>query len=147
MERLTIEFEGAFMPKEAIEIDECDITAECKDCSEICEKANNNCKECAIQNCFNKLAAYENAADDGLLIHLPCKPGEIVWQIDKKSQKINMKIIRKIEVKIESSGNVTMLIWFTDFSYCLQTHFGKTVFKQKTEAIEALNEYLNRENT
>ena len=68
MERLTTGFECYFVPKELIEVDECNMTIECKDCWEMCEKANNNCKECAIQTAFNKLAAYEDAAEQGLLI-------------------------------------------------------------------------------
>lgn len=94
-----------------------------------------------------KAKEIEEAEKQGLLIHLPCKPGEIVYQVDKHNKKIATKIISKIEVTIQTSGNVTMLIWFNDFSYCLQTHFGKTVFKQKTEAFAALDHFLNKENT
>lgn len=81
MERLTTEFEGYFVPKEFVEVDEYNIAAECKDCWEICEKANNSCDKCAIQHCFEKLAAYENAKEQGLLLKLPCKPGDAIYKI------------------------------------------------------------------
>lgn len=85
MERLTTEFEGYSVPKEFIEVDKYDIAAECKDCWEICEEANSNCKECAIQRCFNKLAEYEDAEEKGLLVILPVMPGETVYLIDNNT--------------------------------------------------------------
>ena len=36
-------------------------------CKEVCNN-HKNCSDCPIQDAFNKLAAYENAAEQGLLI-------------------------------------------------------------------------------
>ena len=79
MERLTTKFEGYFVPKETIEIDEYNIAAECMDCWEVCENAKGTCAQCTIQHCFDKLAAYEDAEEKGLLHKFPCKVGEYVY--------------------------------------------------------------------
>ena len=63
MERLTIEFCGEYVPKEMCSIDRLGGADDCELCCEYCkatEDGNEDCEECAINRCFNKLGAYEN---------------------------------------------------------------------------------------
>ena len=36
----------------------------------------------SIAQCLSKLQQYEDAEENGMLIHLPCKVGDTVWKID-----------------------------------------------------------------
>lgn len=63
MERLTIKYDDNYVPKKICtvnsfgEVDDCD---GCENyCSEYCDTAE-NCIGCAIQECFDRLAEYEN---------------------------------------------------------------------------------------
>lgn len=61
MERLTIEYDGEFVPKKMCTIDALGGADDCLSCEEICgESCDNECKGCPVQECFNKLAAYED---------------------------------------------------------------------------------------
>lgn len=61
MERLTIEYNGQYVPKKLCAINRFGEVDSCILCAEYCDSCN-DCKdkECAIQACFNKLAQYEN---------------------------------------------------------------------------------------
>ena len=63
MERLTIEYQGEYVPKELCSIDRMGKADDCDLCCEYCKatkEGNTDCGECAINRCFNKLGAYEN---------------------------------------------------------------------------------------
>lgn len=162
MDRLTTEFGSYFVPKEFIEVDKYNIAAECKDCWEICEKANNNCYNCTIQKAFGKLAAYENTNMDpaqievmlahntalieqnaeyaemeeqGRLVRLPCKPGDIVYEI--RDRKILPQKVAYIEISITAHTTAAYIVFAT--SGCVRfEHFGRTVFRNKLDALTAL---------
>lgn len=40
------------------------------------------CWECPVGKAIEKLADYEDAEEQGLLVRLPCKVGDIVWDND-----------------------------------------------------------------
>lgn len=82
-----------------------------------------------------KLATYEQAEEQGLLLRLPCKVGDTVY----KPNPITKKGI--VEIKIESifitesgisiSGSTTI----KKYLFCCQPDdFGKTVFLTESEA-------------
>ena len=93
----------------------------CKTCQKSCS-LDYECEERANYeyDCIKKLAEYETAEDEGRLVVLPCKVGDIVyvirqswngWNIDKKK-----------------------------FSYAMIGKVGKTVFLTREEAEKALEE-------
>ena len=86
-------------------------------CNEYCEMCKGVCSECAIQKCFNKLAEYEDLEEQGLLLRLPCKVGDIVYIISRNNEIIPLNVygidIRKddftILVKNEKYYGYSML--------------------------------------
>ena len=63
MERLTIEYCGEYVPKEMCSIDRLGGADGCDLCCEYCkatEDGSEDCEGCTINQCFNKLGAYEN---------------------------------------------------------------------------------------
>lgn len=90
---------------------------------------------------IEKLAAYEDAEEQGLLLRLPCKVGDTVY----KPNPVTLKEI--VEIKIESmfitentfniSGRTTKM----KYSFCCTPNdFGKTVFLTESEAKAKLKE-------
>ncbi len=60
MDRLTIQYDNYFVPKELCTIDRLGGADDCMSCEEYCQANGDNCDECGMQKCFEKLAAYEN---------------------------------------------------------------------------------------
>lgn len=52
-------------------------------CREVCAK--HSCDDCSIQRAFEKLCAYEDAEEQGLLLRLPCRVGDTVWCLEEDS--------------------------------------------------------------
>lgn len=50
-----------------------------KTCEEFCKYVVDGCKNCYIQQVFKKLADYEDLEEQGLLVRLPCKVGDMLW--------------------------------------------------------------------
>lgn len=78
MERLTIEYCGEYVPRELCSIDRYGGADDCDLCCEYC-KATEDCSECAINRCFNKLGEYEELEGQGKLLKLPCAVGDTVY--------------------------------------------------------------------
>lgn len=102
-----------------------------KDCCCYCERN---------QKMIDKLADYENAEEQGLLLKLPCKVGDYVYQIDRMLWKIHTRKVSKIELAVTATDSV-MTIYFETAGFCYLSHFGKTVFLDKKDALNALYPY------
>ncbi len=100
-----------------------------------------------VAECLRKLKDYEDLEEQGRLIKLPCKVGDIVY----KPNSVTLKEI--VEIKIESmfitesnfniSGRTTKM----KYSFCCTPKdFGKTVFLTKSEAKSRLKELRGGEN-
>lgn len=81
-----------------------------------------------IRAILKKLADYEDAEEQGLLLRLPCKVGDSVyrfWYVDEKPYKVQTQVIRTLAnlVAIMESGE-----------------FGKSVFFSLEEAEAKLKE-------
>ena len=65
-----------------------------KTCEEFCKYVVDGCKNCYIQQVFKKLADYEDLEEQGLLVRLPCKVGDILFRINKGARNpiIKMKV-------------------------------------------------------
>ena len=84
-----------------------------------------------------KLAAYEDAEEQGLLLRLPCKIGTKVYNItwwDDVQEKVVVK--GKAYYRTVHKHKVTKL----PFTYSDIDDFGKTVFLTKSEAEQKLKE-------
>lgn len=57
MERLTIKYEGLFVPKKTCTIDRFGEADDCDSCDSVCES---DCENCAVQECFTRLGEYED---------------------------------------------------------------------------------------
>ena len=114
-------------------------------------------KDCRNDNCswncshdiavWNKLAEYEDAEEQGLLLKLPCKIGDTVYQhmivgIDESKKPIYK--IYEAKVFKYSLDSITLFFWTEtkdNFKYGNEmplSAFGKTVFLTKAEAEAAL---------
>lgn len=105
MERLTKHFTSnvpdeilealgiADVSKESIELTKC----ECETCPEVCKRYT--CNNCPIDEAFEKLAAYEDAEEQGLLLKLLCKVGSTVWYIDNINEPPTECVITDIHIK------------------------------------------------
>ena len=93
-----------------------------------------------IGNAINKLADYENAEEQRMLLKLPCKVGDYVYQIDRMLWKIHTRKVSKIELTVTATDSV-MTIYFETAGFCYLSHFGKTVFLDKKDALNALDPY------
>lgn len=97
-----------------------------------------------------KLATYEDLEEQGLLVRLPCKVGDIVWELclcDDGNYKIFPMIVKTIsEYGAIRQVKKDMTIWNiyaeSDYTYMYKSFadFGKTVFSTKEEAEKKLEE-------
>lgn len=84
---------------------------------------NNHLKDCpTITEIYEKLAAYEDAEEQGLLLRLPCKVGDTAWYVCRSGM---------YEVEIDSF--VVNINLFVNVSYYIGCErFGKTLTPYKT---------------
>ena len=97
-----------------------------------------------LQALINKLAAYEDAEEQGLLLRLPCKVGDTVYAFLSTCNYFTECQINKIELKPTLYGNTCYFLEPIGHRGCLyrcfEDDFGKTVFLTKEEAEAKLKE-------
>lgn len=149
MERLTIEYCGEYVPKELCSIDRLGGADDCDLCCEYCkatEEGNEDCRGCAINQCFNKLGEYENLEEQGKLLKLPCAVGDTVYTNTSRQGWYFRKEKRPYEAKVVFIGiNGAENFINVDFGNGRMFKFrfsdiGKTVFLIKEEAEAALEQ-------
>ena len=130
MERLTEKLFG-FVQLKACGNDFCEET-----CAEHDEEKS--CKNCPIQKAFEKLAEYEDLDEQGLLLRLPCKVGDMVYSISNDGKIYPVKATREVRIVngvlhiICESCRYSDLVSYDDI--------GKTVFLTQAEAEQKLKE-------
>ena len=90
---------------------------------------------------YDKLKEYEDLEEQGLLIRLPCKVGDTVWDI--KYNWVRGSVVTRYDTaqNIGKKYNEHIHIIFNGFHGCFNVKdFGKTVFLTKEEAERALEE-------
>lgn len=129
MERLTTEYCGDTVLKGYAKMS----------CEDICNK-NYDCLDCVIQKAFDKLAHYEDLEEQGLLLKLPCKVGEVFYRVgwnkevdECEVQSITLEKDGKLKLKFISEKYRS---WF---EISLE-EIGKKVFLTKEEAEAKLKE-------
>ena len=66
-------------------------------CGEKCIEDHTWCPKCKpFTNVMKKLAEYEDLEEQGLLLRLPCKVGEVLWCIDNK--KVEPFIVKEFKI-------------------------------------------------
>lgn len=124
-----------------------------KTCEEFCKCVVDGCKNCYIQQAFKKLATYEDLEEQGVLVRLPCKVGDTVWELclcDDGNYRIFPMIVKTIsEYGTLKQVKKDITIWNiyaeSDYTYMYKSFadFGKTVFSTKEEAEKKLEEMKN----
>ena len=100
-------------------------------CFEKCDGlgASSKCDNCEIMTSVcEKLGKYEDLEEQGRLVKLPCKVGDIIYSV------------------IEDGLTIIELKFSLDFYVRRKNDIGKTVFLTKSEAEEKLKELRGGEN-
>ena len=139
MERLTRNNRGFF-----------ELCEDTRTCDKICEENEECTDKCAIQKAINKLGEYEDLEEQGLLLRLPFRIGDIIYEPISRNT-INEYRVTGIKKEAFSLG----IEWELEngFIYqnihgveCKNIHgveieeIGKTVFLTKAEAEQKLKE-------
>lgn len=117
-----------------------------------------NCKECSenykqIAEYLKELKSYKEAEEQGLLVRLPCKVGDIVWELclcDDGNYKIFPMTVKTISEygtlrQVKKDKTIWNIYAESDYTYMYKSFadFGKTVFSTKEEAEKKLKEMKN----
>lgn len=177
MDRLTIEYCGEYVPRELCSMDRLGGVDDCDLCCEYCkatEEGDEDCRGCAINQCFNKLGEYENTAitpeqirEIDRLYAEKCKElANITAELEKLQEYRdldNQGKLLKLPCAVgdtiytiysdEDSSFVeepkvvevsTHRVWI-DSAYFDYDDFGKTVFLEKEAAEKALKEMEDKQ--
>ena len=88
---------------------------------------------------IEKLASYEEAEEQGLLLRLPCKVGDTLYDIIDFVEGNNSPEIYVIDAsKIEVSRDKKGVLYTIDCADYREDEFGTTVFSSMEEAEQAL---------
>ena len=146
MERLTERFENG-------QVGVAGCGKNCKYSYKYCENAEERCP--VFNEIYEKLAAYEDAEEQGLLLRLPCKVGDTVWLVTSPFNvfdDIEYDENMKDEVYEAFISSVTFYECGEQYriyakatnhfigAYFRKCDFGKTVFLTKEEAEAKLKE-------
>jgi hypothetical protein len=102
-------------------------------CEETCKEVE-NCGSCPIAKAIDKLAEYEQAEEDGLLIRLPCPIGTTVYYAQKCQAPSCRSCLKFSNCYCEFKAR----IFEQSFDYRHLHAFGHSVFLTKAEAEQAL---------
>ena len=102
-----------------------------------------------LQSLINKLAAYEDAEEQGLLLRLPCKVGDTLYRVNKgaKEAVIMMRVIQLYIKQIHKDRTVMRIDAINDAdmgeSCYLPCDIGERIFLTRAEAEAKLKSDLN----
>ncbi len=94
----------------------------------------------AMADLREKLKRDEDAEEQGLLLRLPCKVGDIVYKVNKASKKISKHRVLKIEIEKMEGTDFTTQIWFENYDFTFAHRFGEVIFFTREEAEAKLKE-------
>lgn len=118
---------------------------ECKmnTCEVIC-KERSDCKNCPVQQVIKKLAEYEDLEEQGKLLKLPCKVGDMVFDLvlcdDSQYRIFEMRVCNINYFGDVHKGKVWNVYLEDECSKAYRSFydFGKTVFLTHEQAELAL---------
>lgn len=113
----------------------------CSSYCDNCSQGAGNCK--TVKNMIKKLATYEDLEEQGLLVRLPCKVGDILFRINKGARNpiIKMKVSR-ITI-ISKSYNIKAIEEDRGEVLFSNDVIGIKVFPTREEAEKKLDEIKN----
>ncbi len=100
----------------------------------------------ALQNVLDKLGAYEDAEEQGLILRLPCKVGDTLYRVNKGAKKpvIMMRVIQLYIKQIHKDRTVMRIDAINDAdmgeSCYLPCDIGERIFLTREEAEAKLKE-------
>ena len=120
-------------------------------CSCYCDNCSKGTGDCdRLKAMVNRLAKFEDLEEQGLLVRLPCKVGDIVWELclcDDGNYKIFPMIVKTISEygtlrQVKKDKTIWNIYAESDYTYMYKSFvdFGKTVFNTKEEAEKKLEE-------
>jgi hypothetical protein len=153
MERLTLE-EAIVHTKEVADMNYND--AEKFDSNDSVENyMKANCMKCAEQHeklaeWLEELKSYKEAEEQGLLVRLPCKVGDMVWDNDfgyPESYKIKAFSYGYCDSYVEPDIEDQIIFYYENYSGSITGAFptseiGKTIFLTREEAVNKLEEMI-----
>lgn len=99
---------------------------------------------------LTKLADYEDLEEQGLFVRLPCKVGDIVWELclcDDGNYKIFPMTVKTISEygtlrQVKKDKTIWNIYAESDYTYMYKSFadFGKTIFLTREEAEKKLEE-------
>ena len=109
------------------------------------------CWECPVGKAIEKLADYEDAEEQGLLVRLPCKVGDTVWSNDfgyPESYEIKAFSYGYCDSYVEPDIEDQIIFYYENYSGSITGAFpmseiGKSVFLTREEAEKKLEEMKN----
>ena len=123
----------------------------CFECAYSDEKAIMSCRN-LLQNAYEKIKYFEDLEEQGLLLKLPCKVGDTVYEVQKIRHRIQPLEI--ISVYIGRMGELYFYWELKDGIGIYQnvkgfgiSQLGKTVFLTQAEAEEALKRVEREDKT
>ena len=84
----------------------------------------------------------KNILFDTICNDLKCKPGDLVYVLDRQYKKINHRKIFEIEITI-TEKSATILFFLTPAGFCTTEHFGFTLFLTREAAEQELEKLIN----
>ena len=126
---------------------------ECGDklCKDICDDIECDCSKCELEKALEKLADYEDLEEQGLLVRLPCKVGDAVWDNDfgyPKLYEIKAFSYGYCDSYVEPDIEDQIIFYYENYNGSITGAFpmselGKTVFLTREEAAKKLEEMKN----
>ena len=111
-------------------------------CSNFCNNCSRGTGDCKhLKAMVEKLAAYEDAEEQGLLLKLPCKMGDTVYAIGFNNKPVVYEsVVLSILITEKEIVFNVKVDEFEINSQLKQSMFGKTVFLTQAEAEQKLKE-------
>lgn len=148
-ERLTIQYDGAFVLKGLCTIDRNGKAINCDSCEEVCNNIYDDCEGCPIQKCFDRLGELEDKLENGTLVELPCKVGDAVYDLipcisstSQKKYRIRQSVVKSIYNNQVENESICLIYISVNrkFAVLNKNAFGFTAFLTKEEAEARLKE-------
>jgi len=126
---------------------------ECGEYCDSCSQGAGNCK--TVENMIKKLATYEDLEEHGLLVRLPCKVGDMVWDNDfgyPESYEIKAFSYGYCDSYVEPGIGIEdeIIFYYENYTHSISitgafpmSEIGKTVFLTREEAEKKLEEMRN----
>lgn len=117
-----------------------------KQCASGCPYDGDFCgtDECPVLNAVaDKLGEYERSEEQGLLVRLPCKVGDIMFRINKGAKNPVIELtVTQIDITTRSY-NLEVIDRECGELMCFKSDIGRTIFLTREEAEKKLEEMEN----